>query len=80
MAKPKRPVRDEFELDELAGRLYDAMEEGYELVLTIWGRNEPVRGRITKLDADTKRVHVQRFGDTRKIPFLDIMRAERPDY
>jgi hypothetical protein len=56
------------------------MEEGYELVLTIWGRNEPVRGRITKLDADTKRVHVEHWGRVEKVPFLDIIEAIRPEY
>jgi len=80
MVKPKRPVRDDFELEELAGRLQDAKEEKYELVLIIWGRNEPVRGRITKLDADTKRVHVEHWGRVEKVPFLDILEARRPEF
>lgn len=80
MAKPKRPVRDEFELKELANRLQDAKEEKYELVLTVWGRPEPIRGRVVKLDAETKKVHIRSFGSLEKIPFLDILDAERPEY
>jgi len=79
MAKPKRPTRDEFELEELANKLMEAYNEKTELVLTVWGEPEPIRGRIVKLDPDTKRVHVQRFGEVKKIPFLDIMKAESPE-
>ena len=78
VSKSKRPTRDEFELEELANKLMEAYNEKTELVLTVWGMNEPVRGKIVKLDADTKRVHVQRFGEVKKIPFLDIMSAETP--
>ena len=80
VVKPKRPVRDEFELEELAGRLQDAMEEGRELVFTIWGRETPIRGRVVKMDADTKKVHIQNFGTVDKVPFLDILAAERPEF
>lgn len=78
MSKPKRPTWDEYELEELANILALAKEEDSELVLTVWGEPEPIRGRITKLDPNTKRVHVQRFGEVKKIPFLDIMKAESP--
>lgn len=81
MAKPKkRPVRDEFELEELAGRLQDAMEEGRELEITIWGRDIPIRGKIVKMDPDTRRVHIEHFTSIEKVPFLDILAAERPEY
>jgi len=80
MAKPKRPVRDEFELEELAGRLSDAMEEGRELEITIWGRDIPIRGKVVKMDADTRRVHIAHFGRVEKVPFLDILAAERPEF
>jgi len=80
MAKPKRPVRDEFELEELAERLQDAMEERRELVFTIWGRETTIRGRVVKMDADTKKVHIQNFGTVEKVPFLDILEARRPEF
>src|SRR5690606_35125871 len=70
MVKPKRPVRDEFELEELAGRLQDAMEEGRELEITIWGRDIPIRGKIVKMDPDTRRVHIEHFTSIEKVPFL----------
>jgi hypothetical protein len=80
MAKPKRPVRDEFELEELAGRLQDAMEEGRELEITIWGRDFPIRGKIVKMDPETRRVHIKHFTTIEKVPFLDILAAERPEF
>lgn len=76
MAKgPKRPTRDEFELEELGERLVEAKQEGTELLLTIWAA-EKVRGVITLLDSRTKKVHVEYMGSTTKIPFLDIMKVE----
>jgi hypothetical protein len=73
----QRPTRDEYELEELAQRLFDAYEEGEEIVLTVWGREEPVRGQIVKMDPHTKLVHVQRFGELVKVPFMDILKVER---
>lgn len=78
MAKgPKRPTRDEFELEELGERLVEAKQEGTELLLTIWA-SEQVRGVITALDSRTKKVHVEHMGAVTKIPFLDIMKVESP--
>lgn len=79
MAKgPKRPTRDEFELEELGERLVEAKQERSELLLTIWAAEEKVRGVITELDSRTKKVHVEYMGSTLKIPFLDIMKVENP--
>ncbi|RCW44194.1 YolD-like family protein [Paenibacillus prosopidis] len=79
MAKgPKRPTRDEFELEELGERLVEAKQEGNELLLTVWGAGEKVRGVITELDSRTKKVHVEFMGSVTKVPFLDIMKAESP--
>lgn len=79
MAKgPKRPTRDEFELEELGERLVEAKQEGNELLLTVWGADEKVRGIITELDSRTKKVHVEFKGSVTKVPFLDIMKAENP--
>lgn len=72
---PKRPTRDEFELEELGNQLVEAKEDGDERTLTVWGVAEKVCGRITHLDSRTRLVHVDENGVTRKIPFLDIMRV-----
>ncbi|MED1917114.1 YolD-like family protein [Bacillus thuringiensis] len=74
-ATPKRPTRDEFELEELGNQLVEAKEDGDERALTVWGYPEKVRGRITVLDSRTRLVHVDENGTTRKIPFLDIMKV-----
>ncbi|WP_429845442.1 hypothetical protein [Brevibacillus sp. FIR094] len=72
---PKRPTRDEFELEELGAQLIEANDDGDERALTVWGIPEKVRGRITVLDSRTRLVHVEESGATRKIPFLDIMKV-----
>lgn len=74
-SKDKRPTRDEAILEEIGERLVEAKEEENEVVLTIWGRDEPVPGRIVELDARTKLVHVQKFGEITKVPFMDIMKV-----
>lgn len=78
--KAKRPTRDEFELEELGNQLVEAKQENSEVVLTVWGWDEQVRGRIVELDARTRLVHVERYGERTKIPFLDIMKVESPRY
>ncbi|MGG3884375.1 YolD-like family protein [Brevibacillus panacihumi] len=72
---PKRPTRDEFELEELGNQLVEAKEDGEERALTVWGEADKVRGRIIVLDSRTRLVHLETDGATRKIPFLDIMRV-----
>ncbi|GIO06190.1 hypothetical protein J31TS6_22180 [Brevibacillus reuszeri] len=72
---PKRPTRDEFELEELGSQLVEAKDDGDERALTVWGVDEKVRGRITVLDSRTRLVYVDENGVTRKIPFLDIMKV-----
>ncbi|MGG4496963.1 hypothetical protein [Brevibacillus reuszeri] len=72
---PKRPTRDEFELEELGSQLVEAKDDGDERALTVWGETEKVRGRITVLDSRTRLVHVDKNGVTRRIPFLDIMKV-----
>jgi hypothetical protein len=78
--KPKRPARDEFELEEWGNQLVEAHQENSEVVLNVWGWDEQVRGRIVQLDARTRLVHVECYGETKKIPFLDIMKVESPRY
>lgn len=78
--KMKRPTRDEFELEDLGNQLIEAHREGTEVVLTVWGKEEKLRGRIEKLDAQTKMVHVNRYGEITKVMFLDILQVSRPEY
>ncbi|WP_103110493.1 hypothetical protein [Brevibacillus reuszeri] len=74
-ATPKRPTRDEVELEDLGNQLVEAKEDGDERVLSVWGMADKVRGRITVLDSRTRLVHVDENGSIRKIPFLDIMKV-----
>lgn len=77
MAKgPKRPTRDEFVLEEIGNQLTEAKQENSEVVLTVWAWEEQVRGRITEMDARTGKVHIKMYGETTKVPFMDIMKVE----
>ncbi|WP_282939928.1 YolD-like family protein [Paenibacillus sp. RC67] len=81
MAKPKvpkRPTRDEFVLEEIGNQITEAFYEKSEILLTVWGREEPVRGQIVLLDSRTGKVHIKQSGETLKVPFMDIMRIDYP--
>ncbi|MEV3587387.1 YolD-like family protein [Paenibacillus larvae] len=72
---PKRSTRDDFELEEIGNLIQEAYDQKTIVSLKVWGKEEPVRGRITKLDTQTRRVHVSMHGEESKIPFLDIMKV-----
>jgi hypothetical protein len=74
----KRPTRDEFELEELGNQLVEAKNEDSEILLTVWGRQEQVRGVIVLLDSRTRLVHIQQSNELTKVPFLDIMKVDYP--
>ncbi|NOV02204.1 YolD-like family protein [Paenibacillus planticolens] len=75
----KRPTRDEFVLEEIGNQLSEAKMENSEIVLTVWGREEHVRGLITTMDSRTGRVHIETSsGEIDKVPFMDIMKVEYP--
>jgi hypothetical protein len=78
-SKDKRPTRDEAILEEIGERLTEAKEEDNEVVLTVWGLDEPVIGQIVQMDARTKMVHVQKYGEITKVPFMDIMDVQSPE-
>ncbi|MGG3471533.1 YolD-like family protein [Neobacillus pocheonensis] len=81
MGKPKvakRPTRDEFVLEEIGNQLSEAKHENSEVVLTVWGEDEPVRGMIVEMDSRTGKVHVQRHGEVTKVPFMDVMKVDYP--
>ncbi|MCQ6557590.1 YolD-like family protein [Paenibacillus mendelii] len=74
----KRPTRDEFVLEEIGNQLSEAKQENSEIVLTVWGKDEQVRGQIVLMDPRTGRVHIQSNEVTTKVPFMDIMRVDYP--
>ncbi|MNH75597.1 YolD-like protein [compost metagenome] len=75
----KRPTRDEFVLEELGNQLTEAYHENSEIVLTLWGWEETVRGQTDKMDSRTGRVHIkQNDGAIVKVPFMDIMEVNYP--
>jgi hypothetical protein len=74
----KRPTRDEFVLEEIGNQLTEAKQESSEIMLTVWGWEEPVRGQIVEMDSRTGKVHVQQSVETVKVPFMDIMRVDYP--
>jgi hypothetical protein len=79
MAKAsKRPTRDEFVLEGIGEQLSEAQREEQEVLLTVWGLTEQVRGRISEMDSRTGKVHIQKYGETTKVPFMDIMKVESP--
>ncbi|MGG1633631.1 YolD-like family protein [Paenibacillus sp. NRS-1760] len=73
---PKRPTRDEFEMEELGERLVEAQQEELQIKLIVWNWDQPVIGKITKMDSRTKSVHVENHGDMIKVPFMDIMKVQ----
>lgn len=73
---PKRPTRDEFEMEELGERLFEAQQEELQIKLIVWNWDQPVIGKITKMDSRTKSVHVENHGDMIKVPFMDIMKVQ----
>lgn len=74
--KPKRPTRDEYVLEELGERLVEVKQEETKVRLHVFGRDELVEGTIVELDPRTKLVHVERYGEITKVPFLDIMKVD----
>ncbi|MDF2670282.1 MAG: YolD-like family protein [Paenibacillus sp.] len=74
----KRPTRDEFVLEEIGNQLSEAKLENSEIVLTVWGWEESVRGQIAAMDSRTGRVHIQSNGAITKVPFMDIMKVDYP--
>ncbi|OCA87273.1 YolD-like family protein [Pseudobacillus wudalianchiensis] len=73
-SKPQRPARDEFELEEIAYQLTEAFTEKTEVILSVWKVDEQIQGKVAKMDGQTKLIHVEeKYGDVRKVPFIDIL-------
>jgi hypothetical protein len=76
---PKRPTRDEFEMEELGERLVEAQQEELLVKLIVWNWDAPVKGKVIKMDSRTKSVHVEFNGETTKVHFMDIMKVQSAD-
>jgi hypothetical protein len=74
----KRPTRDEFVMEELGNQITEVYQEKSEVLLTVWGWEEPVRGQIILMDSRTGTVHVKQPHDTIKVKFMDIMSVDYP--
>jgi len=74
--KTQRPQRDEFELEEIANSLTEAYQEKSEVLLTVWKKEEPVRGIVSKMDGNTKLIHIDNEAERVKIRFMDILHVE----
>lgn len=72
--EPKHPDRDEFDLEEITNALTEAMEEKQTKVFSIYKRDEPLEGTVTKMDANTKLIHIKdKYMNIHKVHFLDIL-------
>lgn len=77
----KHLKRDEFELEEIANALNEAKEEGEYKVFSIYKREEPIEGIITKMDPNTKLIHIKdKLMNIYKIHFLDILQVSNAEY
>lgn len=71
----KHPERDEFDLEEIAMQLSEAMENKRTYSFLVHNRDEQVVGKVTKMDAATKLITIERYQDVHKIHFLDILKV-----
>lgn len=79
--EPKHPDRDEFDLEEIANALTEAMEEKQTKVFSIYKLDEPLEGAITKMDANTKLIHIKdKYMNIHKVHFLDILSISDTEY
>ncbi|CAH1193113.1 hypothetical protein PAECIP111892_01148 [Paenibacillus auburnensis] len=74
----KRPTRDEFVLEEIGNQLTEAMQEESVILLTVWGKEEELRGQIVGMDSRTGKVHLSLNEEITKVPFMDIMAINYP--
>ncbi|GLI07634.1 hypothetical protein YDYSG_36640 [Paenibacillus tyrfis] len=74
---PKRPTRDEFELEEMGDQLVEAKDEDAEVLLTVWGWRSRCMARSRRWILG-QIGHVNRHGEEKKVPFIDIMKVESP--
>jgi hypothetical protein len=78
MAKgtPKRPTRDEFELEELGNSIVEAKDSESKVILTVWAEGPTLPGVIVQLDSRKKQIRLATTEGEKWIPFLDIMKLD----
>lgn len=71
----KHPDRDEFDLEELAMTLNEALNTNKTYSFAVFNKDEPIVGKVTKMDPNTKLITIQRYGEIFKAHFLDILKV-----
>ncbi|MGE7114396.1 YolD-like family protein [Lysinibacillus sp. NPDC047702] len=72
--EPKHLDRDEFDLEEIAYALTQAMEENKTKAFSIYKRDETLLGIVNKMDANTRLIHIKdKYRIVHKVHFLDIL-------
>ena len=78
--EPKHPDRDEFDLAEIANTLMEAMDGNQIKIFSIYKWEEPLTGEVTKMDANTKLIHIKdKYMNIHKVHFLDILKISDID-
>ncbi|WP_043990324.1 YolD-like family protein [Lysinibacillus fusiformis] len=71
----KQPERDEFDLEEIANSLTEAMQGNQTKVFTIYKQEDSLSGTVSKMDANTKLIHIKdKYMNIHKVHFLDILK------
>ncbi|MEK8198431.1 YolD-like family protein [Lysinibacillus sp. FSL M8-0134] len=79
--EPKHPERDEFDLEEIVNALTEVIEEKQNKVFSIYKRDEALEGTVTKMDANTKLIHIKdKYYNIHKVHFLDILSISDTEY
>ncbi|MEC1613183.1 YolD-like family protein [Bacillus mojavensis] len=77
--KTEKPILDEYQLDEMARVICEAMEFNSVLIISVYrdGFFEEVTGHVHYIDAVKQRLHVKDLkGDTNFIAFESLLTAE----
>lgn len=78
--EPKHPDRDEFDLEELANTLTEAMQGNQTKTFAIYKQEDTLIGTVTKMDANTKLIHIKdKYMNIHKVHFLDILKISDID-
>ncbi len=78
--EPKHPDRDEFDLEEIANTLTEAMQGNQTKTFAIYKQEDPLIGTVTKMDANTKLIHIKdKYMNIHKVHFLDILKISDID-
>lgn len=72
--EPKHLDRDEFDLEEIAYALTEAMNESKYKAFSVYKKDEPLLGIVAKMDANTRLIHIKdKYRIVHKVHFLDIL-------